>query len=68
MNEIKQELNNGLVKLIKAVFTPTNWAGIALIAAGVYLYRQGKTGEAMPLFTFGGGLLGINNKIGSGKL
>lgn len=67
-NEVKQEINNGLVKLIKAVFTPTNWAGVGFVLAGAYLYHTNKPNEAMACFTAGGGFLGINNKLGNGKL
>lgn len=67
-NEVKQELNSGLAKLIKAVFTPTNWAGVAVGAFAIYLYLKGKAIEAMPLFTTAGALFGINNKLGNGKL
>ena len=67
-NEVKQELNSGLAKLIKAVFTPTNWAGVAVGGFAIYLYLKGKATEAMPLFTTAGVLFGINNKLGNGKL
>jgi len=67
-NEVKQELNNGLVKLVKAVFTPTNWVGAGVGAFAIYLYLKGKAAEAMPLFTASGVLFGINNKIGNGKI
>lgn len=66
-DEVKNELNVGLTKLIKSVFTLTNWIGISLLIAGAYLYHKGQSGEAMPCFAIGGGFLGVNNKIGGGK-
>lgn len=65
--QIKEALTTAAVKIIVAATQVTTWVGVGAICFGAYLYQQGKVDAAIGCFTFGGGLIGVNNSVGKKK-